>query len=65
MRKYLCCDCQHTWSIIFGDEAAGVNQACPICKGLNVKRTDHPHDISENSKQIPGNRSEKTSKQQD
>jgi phage FluMu protein Com len=65
MRKYECHDCHHTWTIIFGDAAPGIKQACPNCKGLNVQRIDQSPNNAATSKQNPSLSSENTIKNQD
>jgi uncharacterized protein len=37
MRKFECCDCQHSWDLPFG---TGRPKNCPSCKGGRIHRTD-------------------------
>jgi uncharacterized protein len=37
MKKFRCCDCDHTWEIAYG---SGRPQDCPQCKSANIHRAE-------------------------
>lgn len=51
MRKFKCCDCQHTWEIPYGSGRPG---GCSSCRSINIHREGEDRGFSMGGSRIMG-----------